>query len=116
MATFERDFAEFHQVESCVGVANGTDAIVIALRALGVGAGDEVIVPAFTFIATAEAVSLVGATPVFVDVESEHLNIDVEQLTSRLSERTVGIIGVHLYGIRSMSMPRPSSVAIVACG
>ena len=95
---FERAFADFQQVEHCVAVANGTDAIVLALRALGVGPGDEVVVPAFTFIATAEAVSLVGATPIFADVEPDHFNLDARQLESRFSARTVGVIGVHLYG------------------
>ena len=95
---FERAFADFEEVGDCVAVANGTDALVLALRALDVGPGDEVIVPAFTFIATAEAVSLVGATPVFADVEPDGLNLDFEQVATRLSARTVGIIGVHLYG------------------
>jgi len=95
---FERAFAGFQEVEECIAVANGTDALVLALRALGVGPGDEVIVPAFTFIATAEAVSLVGATPVFADVEPNGLNLDFGGAAARLSERTVGVIGVHLYG------------------
>jgi dTDP-4-amino-4,6-dideoxygalactose transaminase len=95
---FEVAFAAFQQVENCVAVANGTDAIVLALRALGAGPGDEVIVPAFTFVATAEAVSLVGATPVFADVEPDSLNLDVGRAATRLSSRTVGLIGVHLYG------------------
>ena len=98
VSEFETAFARSQGVDSCVAVANGTDAITIALRALGVGPGDEVIVPAFTFIATAEAVTLVGATPVFADVDSASLNLDLEDARRRLSGRTVGIIGVHLYG------------------
>jgi dTDP-4-amino-4,6-dideoxygalactose transaminase len=98
VSELETAFAKAQQVEHCVGVANGTDALVVALRALSVGPGDEVIVPAFTFFATAEAVVLVGATPVFADVEPDSLNLDLEDAGRRLSDRTVGIIGVHLYG------------------
>jgi dTDP-4-amino-4,6-dideoxygalactose transaminase len=110
VSEFERAFADFHTVESCVAVANGTDALALALRALGAGPGDEVIVPAFTFIATAEAVSLVGATPVFVDVQSDSLNLDLEDAAAKLSSRTVGIIGVHLYG-----NPFDVDAALVLC-
>ncbi|MCZ6507323.1 MAG: DegT/DnrJ/EryC1/StrS family aminotransferase [Acidobacteria bacterium] len=98
VSEFERAFADSQTVGSCVAVANGTDALTLALRALGVGPGDEVIVPAFSFIATAEAVSLVGATPVFADVDFESLNLDLKDAASKLSSRSVGIIGVHLYG------------------
>src|SRR5947208_8209592 len=76
VAAFEEDYAAFIGVDHCVGVANGTDALELALRATGVGAGDEVIVPANTFCATAEAVCRAGASPVFVDCEDEHLLID----------------------------------------
>jgi dTDP-4-amino-4,6-dideoxygalactose transaminase len=95
---FERDFTAFLDVRHCVAVANGTDALSLALRSLGVGPGDEVIVPAFTFIATAESVSLLGATPVFADVDPDSLNLDFDDAAGRLSARTVGILGVHLYG------------------
>jgi len=98
VSSFERAFADFVEVEQCIAVANGTDALVLALRALGVSAGDEVIIPAFTFIATAEAVTLVGATPVFADVEPGSLNLDFDDVALRLSPRTKGVIGVHLYG------------------
>lgn len=94
----EREFAAYLGSGGCVAVANGTDALVLALRALGVGPGDEVIVPAFTFVATAAAVSLVGGTPVFADVEPETLNLDLASAAERVTERTVGLIGVHLYG------------------
>lgn len=98
VSEFERSFAKFVEVEHCVGVANGTDALEVALRAHCVGPGDEVIVPGFTFAATAEAVLLAGATPVFADVRPDSLNLDLEDVARRLSRRTVGIIGVHLYG------------------
>lgn len=94
---FERRFAEMHGVRHCVAVANGTDALELALRALGAGPGDEVLLPTNSFIATAEAVSNVGAVPVLVDCD-RHSNLDVSQLESRATDRTVGVIGVHLYG------------------
>ena len=95
---FEAAFCEFLGAAAVVGVANGTDALVVALRALGVKPGDEVIVPAFSFFATAEAVVLVGATPVFADVEAATYNLDVADAASRIGPRTVGVVGVHLYG------------------
>jgi dTDP-4-amino-4,6-dideoxygalactose transaminase len=95
---FEGAFAAYLGAAACVGVANGTDALTLALRALGTGPGDEVIVPAFSFFATVEAVVLVGARPVFADVEPETLNLDARDAAGRISERTVGVIGVHLYG------------------
>jgi len=82
----------------CVGVGNGTDALVVALRALGVGPGDEVLVPAFSFFATVEAVILVGARPVFFDVEPGTLNLDLADARAHLGPATVGLVGVHLYG------------------
>lgn len=94
---FERRFAEMHGVRHCVAVANGTDALELALRALGAGPGDEVLLPTNSFIATAEAVSNVGAVPVLVDCDG-HSNLDVSLLESRATDRTVGVIGVHLYG------------------
>ena len=95
---FERSFADYVRSSGCVGVGNGTDALVLALKALDVQPGDEVIVPSFTFIATAAAVVLVGGTPVFADVEAETLNLDVRKAAARVTDRTVGVIGVHLYG------------------
>lgn len=95
---FETSFANYIESSGCVGVGNGTDALVLALKALDVRPGDEVIVPSFTFIATAAAVVLVGGTPVFADVEAETLNLDVRKAANRVTERTVGVIGVHLYG------------------
>ena len=99
VAAFERDYAEFIGVPHCVGMANGTDAIEIALRALGVGHGDECILPANTFIATAEAVSRAGATPVLVDcADDETYLIDADAVEAAVTPRTRAIIPVHLYG------------------
>ncbi|HZT59269.1 MAG TPA: DegT/DnrJ/EryC1/StrS family aminotransferase [Pyrinomonadaceae bacterium] len=94
---FERAFAEYVGARECVGVSNGTAAIQLALAACGVGAGDEVIVPANTFFATAEAVSTAGATPVFVDCDDAS-TIDVRRIESAITDRTRAIIPVHLYG------------------
>src|SRR3954468_909381 len=96
--TFERAFAEYVGAEFCVGVSNGTAAIQLALQACGVGHGDEVIVPANTFFATAEAVSTAGATPVFVDADPLSYTIDVRQVEAALTPATRAIIPVHLYG------------------
>ncbi|MGH9247114.1 MAG: DegT/DnrJ/EryC1/StrS family aminotransferase [Acidimicrobiales bacterium] len=94
----EREFAAFSGVAHCVCVANGTDALELALRARGVGTGDEVILPANTFIATAEAVVRAGARPVLVDCDPEYLLIDPEKVADRLGRRTRAVIAVHLYG------------------
>jgi dTDP-4-amino-4,6-dideoxygalactose transaminase len=99
VAVFEREYAEFIDVAHCVGMANGTDAIEIALRALGIGRGDECILPANTFIATAEAVSRAGATPVLVDcADDETYLIDSNAVEAAVTPRTRAIIPVHLYG------------------
>jgi dTDP-4-amino-4,6-dideoxygalactose transaminase len=95
---FETAFAAYLGVEACVGLANGTDALILALRALGLRPGDEVIVPAFSFFATAEAVALLGGKVVFADVDPETLNLDPADAEARVTERTAGLIGVHLYG------------------
>jgi len=95
---FEKEFAAFCQVEHAVGVGNGTDALWLALLGSGVGAGDEVITAANTFIATAEAISLCGATPVFVDVDEKTYNIDPARIEKALTPRAKAIIPVHLYG------------------
>jgi dTDP-4-amino-4,6-dideoxygalactose transaminase len=96
--TFETDYAAFVGARHCIGVANGTDAIELGLRALGIGAGDEVIVPANSFIATALAVARAGATPVLVDCDPVYQLIAVDQIERRLSARTRAIIPVHLFG------------------
>lgn len=95
---FERRFAEYTGAKYCIGVANGTDAIYLALRSLGVGAGDEVITVANSFIATSEAVSQTGAKVVFVDCDKETYNIDAGKIEAAITGRTKAIIPVHLYG------------------
>ena len=95
---FEAGFAEFCEAKHCVGVSSGTDAVRLALQVVGVGPGDEVIVPANTFIATAEAVSHLGAAPVFVDCVEDTALIDVTQIDAAVTERTKAIVPVHLYG------------------
>lgn len=94
---FERRYAEHYGVRHCVSCGNGTDAIYIALRMLGIGPGDEVITTAATWISTSETISQVGATPVFVDVD-EHYVIDADLLEHAISPRTKAVIPVHLYG------------------
>jgi dTDP-4-amino-4,6-dideoxygalactose transaminase len=95
---FERAFGEYVGAEFCVGVSNGTAAIQLALTACGVGGGDEVIVPANTFFATAEAVSTAGASPVFVDCDPDSSNIDASKIESAITPRTRAVAPVHLYG------------------
>jgi dTDP-4-amino-4,6-dideoxygalactose transaminase len=95
---FEDAWTGYLGAAGCVAVANGTDALVVGLRALDLRPGDEVIVPAFTFFATAEAVVLAGGKPVFADVDPTTLNLDLRDAAARVTPRTVGILGVHLYG------------------
>ena len=97
-AAFERDYAAFTGVAHCVGVANGTDALELALRAAEVPAGAEVIMPASTFVATAEAVVRAGARPAFADVDPEYLLLDPGALAAALSQQTEAVIPVHLFG------------------
>jgi dTDP-4-amino-4,6-dideoxygalactose transaminase len=94
----EKDFAAYNDANHALGVASGTDALHLALRALDIGAGDEVITVAFTFIATVEAISYVGATPVFVDINPETFNFDAKELEKKITPKTKAIIPVHLYG------------------
>lgn len=94
----ESDVAEYSGVSHGVGVANGSDALHISLQACGVGSGDEVIVPAFTFFATAGAVARAGATPVFVDIDPKTFNIDPKKIEQAITEKTKAIVPVHLYG------------------
>lgn len=98
VAEFEQAYARFLGAGHCVGVANGTDALELALRAAGVRAGGEVILPANTFIATAEAVSRIGALPVPVDVDPEYLLIDPDRVAGAVTPRTQAIMPVHLFG------------------
>ncbi len=95
---FEEHFAESQGAKYCVGVNSGTAALHIVMMALDIGAGDEVIVPANTFFATPEAVSLTGATPVFVDCEADYYNIDASRIEAAITNKTKAIIAVNLYG------------------
>jgi dTDP-4-amino-4,6-dideoxygalactose transaminase len=95
---FEKAFATFCGAKHCIGVGNGTDAIFIALKALGVGEGDEVITVANSFIATSEAITMTGARVVFVDINPKTYNIDVAQVEAKVTPRTKAIVPVHLYG------------------
>lgn len=95
---FEREFAEYIGVKHAISVGNGTDALVIALKAMGIGKGDEVITTPFTFFATAESISAVGATPVFVDVTKDTFNIDVTKIEEKITSKTKAIMPVHIFG------------------
>ena len=95
---FEKEFAKIQDVKFCIGVANGTDALIIALKSLGIGIGDEVIVPANSFIASSEAVTAVGARVVFVDVDKDYYTIDTKRIENAITKNTKAIIAVHLYG------------------
>jgi dTDP-4-amino-4,6-dideoxygalactose transaminase len=101
---FEREAAELLGVEQAIGVANGTDALVLVLDALDVGPGDEVICPSFTFFATAEAIARRGATPVFAEIDPATLNLDPADVERRVTERTKALMPVHLFG-------RPAPIA-----
>lgn len=107
---FEEQFASFCGTKYCVGVGNGLDAIRVILQAYGIGAGDEVIVPANTFIATVLAVSYVGATPVLVDADEKTYNIDIRKIEEKVTSHTKAIIAVHLYG-RVVEMEPVLSIA-----
>lgn len=98
VTAFEKNFAAFHKVSYCYGTSSGTAANHLALWALGVGTGDEVIVPVNTFIATAWGATLCGATPVFVDCDIDSYNINVELIETKITSRTKAIVAVHLYG------------------
>ncbi|MEX0850382.1 MAG: DegT/DnrJ/EryC1/StrS family aminotransferase [Gaiellaceae bacterium] len=98
VSAFEEEAARYLGVRETIGVGNGTDAIVLVLNALEIGAGDEVICPAFTFYATAEAIARVGATPVFADIDPQSFNLDPERVAERITSRTKAIMPVHLFG------------------
>jgi dTDP-4-amino-4,6-dideoxygalactose transaminase len=104
---FEREAAAYLGVPHAIGVANGTDALILSFDAMGIGRGDEVICPAFTFYATAEAIARVGATPVFADIDPVTLNLDPEDVAARITPRTKAIVAVHLFG-------RPAPLAELA--
>ena len=95
---FEKEAAEYLGVKHAISCASGTDALHLALLAAGIGAGDEVITTAFTFIATAEAIDYVGAVPVFVDIEPDSFNIDPAKIEAAITDRTTAILPVHLFG------------------
>lgn len=95
---FEAEFADLHDAEHAIAVSNGTVAIELALRASGLKPGDEVLVPAYTFIATASAVACMGGVPKFVDVDPDTFNIDPESVRENITDKTVGIVGVHFGG------------------
>jgi dTDP-4-amino-4,6-dideoxygalactose transaminase len=95
---FEREAAAYLGVPHAIGVANGTDALVLSLEAMGIGRGDEVICPSFTFFATAEAIVRSGATPVFADIDPVTLNLDPEDASARITPRTKAVMPVHLFG------------------
>lgn len=95
---FEKEFADFIGVKHAISVGNGTDALVVSLKAMGIGEGDEVITTPFTFFATAESISAVGATPVFVDVNKEDFNINVCKIEEKITSKTKAIMPVHIFG------------------
>ena len=115
---FEKSYCDFFGINHTIGCANGTDAIEILLQAIGVQAGDEVIVPAISWISTSEAVSSVGATPIFVDVDPVYYTIDLERIQSVISSKTTAIIPVHLYGqpvnmVRIMEIAKQNNLKVL---
>ena len=94
----EKEIAEYHGIPHAVGVASGTDALLLSLRACGIGEEDEVITTPFTFIATAEVISLLSAVPIFVDIRPETFNIDPDKIEEKITGKTKAIIPVHLFG------------------
>jgi len=110
LRAFEAEFADYCGAKACVGVGNGTDALYLALRGLGVGPGDEVITVAHTFIATAETITLTGARPIFVDIKEDTMLMDPDALESAITPRTRAIVPVHLYG-QPCDMDRIKDVA-----
>jgi dTDP-4-amino-4,6-dideoxygalactose transaminase len=98
VTAFENTLSDYCNVRHAVGVANGTDSLVIALKALDIGVGDEVITTPFTFFATAEAISIVGATPVFADIDENNLCIDKKEIEKKITPRTKAILPVHIFG------------------
>ena len=108
---FEREAADFLGVPHAIGVANGTDALVLAFEALGIGRGDEVVCPAFTVYATAEAIARVGATPVFADIDPVTLNLDPDDVATRITTKTKAIVAVHLFG-RPAPLPELAALGL----
>lgn len=110
VAAFEREFAQYLGAEFAIGCANGTDALFLAMKALDIGPGDEVIVPSLTAVPTVAAVVMAGAKPVYVDIEQDYFTIDPDQIESACTQRTKAVIAVHLYG-QSASMDKIRTVA-----
>src|SRR5499427_8044116 len=104
-SALEQEIAALCRVRHGIGVASGTDSLILALRTVGVAAGDEVILPPFTFVATASAVSALGAKPVFADIDRETFNIRPDEITRRITPRTRAILVVHLYGLAADMHP-----------
>ena len=107
---FEKEFANYIGVKHAISVGNGTDALVLALKSMGIGKGDEVITTPFTFFATAETISAVGATPVFVDVDKETFNIDITKIEEKITSKTKAIMPVHIFG-QSADMDEVNEIA-----
>ena len=110
VADFEHHFATYVGTQECVACNSGTDALYMAIRALGIQAGDEVITTPFTFIATAETISAAGATPVFVDIDPVTYNLDLDQVTAAITPRTRAVVPVHLFG-HPIDMTKLSAIA-----
>lgn len=108
--TFENEFANYVGAKHSISVGNGTDALIIALKALGIGEGDEVITTPFTFFATAESISFVGATPVFVDVKKDTFNLDPAKIEEKITSKTKAIMPVHIFG-QSCDMDQINQIA-----
>lgn len=98
VGNFEKEFAKYCNVKYCIGVSSGTEALILSLKALGIGLGDEVITVANTFIATAASIYHVGAKPILVDIDEKSYNIDIKKIESKITKKTKAIIPVHLYG------------------
>lgn len=116
--SFEKQFADYTGVGECIACNSGTDALYLALRALEIGPGDEVITTPFTFIATAEVISVVGAKPVFVDIDATTFNLDVTQLKAAITKQTKAIIPIHLFGqpvdmTALMAIASESKIAVI---
>lgn len=107
---FEKEFANYLGVKHCISVANGTDALVIALKALGINKGDEIITTTYTFFATAESIAAIGAIPVFVDVEKDTFNIDPSKIEEKITSKTKAIMPVHIFGL-SCDMNKINKIA-----
>jgi dTDP-4-amino-4,6-dideoxygalactose transaminase len=107
---FEKSFADFVGVKHCIGCGNGTDSIEILLKAFGIGLGDEVIVPAISWISTSETVSSIGAKPVFVDIEEDYYTINPALIEAKITKKTKAIMPVHLYG-QPANMPAIMEIA-----